>query len=568
MATRVLVVALDGADFRLLRPWMDAGELPCLAGLAREGAHGPLRSVVPPLTPPAWTSFATGKHPGHHGVFGFTERDGGHETLRPVGARDIHGATLWDCAREFGVPSVVIGVPMTYPPTPLGGAMISDFLTPAGRRDFTHPHELLDEVESRFGPYPLYLNVAVFSPNMSAANVARFLRGLRDEVDYKFRLTRWLAERTAARLVMLHIWGTDRIQHELWNLLDETHPQHDARLAARVRAPVLDYFREIDRQIGALREALGDEVTTLVVSDHGFGPVHYVIDLNWWLAQEGFIRFRRRVLTRLRLLTWRLGLTASALTFLRVGLERFVQLTRRGRSPLEQVHTAQRRNRRVVLSFRDVDWPRTTAYSPPGLSIGSIMVNLRGREPTGGVEPGAEYGAVRARLVERLEAFARGLDGAAAAGSIHTSEALYGLGPDGPAPDVMFLPLEAGYLPTNLFDFLGNHAVVKSRVWPGNHRMDGVLIAHGAAVGGGRPGRTLTGARIIDVAPTILHLLGCPVPSDMDGAPLGEALDVGFLDEQPVQRCEPVRPHFGGGPELTPQERDEIIARLRDLGYV
>jgi predicted AlkP superfamily phosphohydrolase/phosphomutase len=565
MATRVLVVALDGADFRLLRPWMDAGELPTLARLAREGAHGPLRSVVPPLTPPAWTSFATGKHPGHHGVFGFTERGEDHEALRPVGARDIRGATLWDYAREFGVPSVVLGVPMTYPPTPLAGAMISDFMTPAGRRDFTHPRELLDEIEARFGPYPLYLNVAVFSANMSAANVARFLRGLRDEVDYKFRLARWLAERTAARLVMLHIWGTDRIQHELWNLLDETHPQHDARLAARVRAPVLDYFREIDRQIGALRQAFGDEVTTLVVSDHGFGPVHHVIDLNWWLAQEGFIRFRRRLLTRLRLLTWRLGLTASALTYLRVGVERFVRLGRRGRSPLEQVHAAQRQNRRLVLSFRDVDWPRTTAYSPPGLSIGSIMVNVRGREPGGGVEPGAEYEAVRSRLVERLEAFARGLDGAGAAGSIHTSQALYGVGPESPAPDVMFLPLEAGYLPTNLFDFLANRAVTKSRVWPGNHRMDGVLIAHGAGV---RAGRALSGARIIDVAPTILHLLGCPVPSDMDGAPLGEALDAGLLRERPVQRCEPVRPHFGGGPELTAKEREEIIARLRDLGYV
>ena len=293
MAGRVLVVALDGADFRLLRPWMDAGELPWLARLACEGAHGTLRSVAPPLTPPAWVSFATGKHPGHHGVFGFTERGDDHEALRPVNAGTIRGATLWDYLREFGVRSAVVGVPMTYPPTPLPGALISGFMTPAGRRDFTHPRDLLDELESRFGPYPLYLDVPVFSANMSAGSVERFLRVLRHEADYKFRAAGWLAERTDARLVMLHVWGTDRIQHELWNLLDETHPQHNARLAARVRGPIMDYFRALDRQIGALREALGGDVTTLVVSDHGFGPVRYVVDLNWWLAQEGFIRFRR-----------------------------------------------------------------------------------------------------------------------------------------------------------------------------------------------------------------------------------------------------------------------------------
>ena len=544
---------------------MDAGELPHLAALAREGAHGPLRSVVPPLTPPAWASFATGKHPGHHGVFGFTRRGANTEALRPVGGADIRGATLWDYLREFGVRSVVVGVPLTYPPTPLTGALISSFMTPPGRRDFAQPAGILDEIESRFGPYPLYLDVPVFSANLNTANVERFLRVLEHEADTKFRVVGWLAERFDARLVMVHIWGTDRVQHELWNLLDETHPQHNARLAARVRSPIMAYLRGLDRRIGALRAALGDEVTTLVVSDHGFGPVYHVIDLNTWLAQEGFIRFRRGLLTRLRLLAWRCGFTAATLTRLRVGLERFVALARAAIPPVEQVRRAQRRSRRLVLSFRDVDWRRTAAYSPPGLSIGSLMVNLRGREPAGSVEPGAEYEAVRAQLVERLETLVQELIGADAGEQIYTSEALYGAGPGSTAPDVMFLPLDAGYLPTNLFDFLDNRPVTKSRVWPGNHRMDGVLIAHGPQV---RRGHRLEGASIIDVAPTLLHLLGCPVPDDMDGRPLVEILRADGASLPPVRTCEPVEPHFGDGTDLTDAERDEMIARLRSLGYI
>jgi predicted AlkP superfamily phosphohydrolase/phosphomutase len=575
MSQRILVVALDGADFRLLRPWMDAGELPHLAALAREGVHGPLRSVVPPLTPPAWASFATGKHPGRHGVFGFTRRGKRSEEPRPVTGADIRGAALWDYLREFGVRSAVVGVPMTYPPPPVAGGLVSCFMTPPGRRNYTHPPELLAEIEARFGPYPLYLDAPVFSANLSAATVERFLRVLEDEADAKFRVAGWLAERCEARLVMLHVWGTDRIQHELWNLLDATHPQHRARLAARVRGPIMDYFRGLDRRIGALREALGDEVTTLVVSDHGFGPVYYVIDLNTWLAREGFIRFRRRAVTWLRRLAWRCGLTASALTRARVAVERYVPLRRHGSSPVEQVRRAQRHSRRLVLSFRDVDWQRTTAFSPPGLSIGSLVVNVRGREPAGSVAPGAEYEAVRARLVERLGALGRRLGLDEPEQYVTTSETLYGArhddegaggaSVDGAAPDVLFLPLEAGYLPTNLFDFLGNRPVTKSRVWPGNHRMDGVLIAHGPAV---RSGQALQGARIIDVAPTLLHLLGCPVPSDMDGRPLTEMLRTDPDREHPVRTCEPVAPSLAEQADLTDAERDEIMARLRSLGYL
>ncbi|MBN1918273.1 MAG: alkaline phosphatase family protein [Verrucomicrobia bacterium] len=560
--SRILVVALDGADFRLLRPWMDAGELPELACLAREGTQGPLRSVVPPLTPPAWASFATGKHPGRHGVFGFAHPDTDSDRLCPVSASDVQGATLWDYLRRFDVRSVVLGVPMTYPPTPVPGALVSCFMTPPGRRDFAQPREIIDEMEARFGPYPLYLDAPVFSANLSVGSVERFLRVLEHEAQYKFRAAEWLAERFDARLVMLHIWGTDRIQHELWNLLDETHPRSKHRLAARVREPILGYFRRLDARIGALRRALGGDTTTLVVSDHGFGPVTHVIDLNWWLAREGFIHFKRRPVTWLRRLTWRCGLTASALTTLRVLVNHLRRTPGENEAPAELVRKAQSSSRRVVLSFRDVDWPRTTAYSPPGLSIGAIRINVRGRETSGCVEPGAEYEAVRARVVERLGALVARRGIGPGADSIHTGEELYGSDGTSAAPDVLFLPLEAGYLPTNLFDFIGNRVVQPARIWPGNHRMDGVLIAHGPHV---RAGHVARGARIVDVAPTLLHLLGCAVPTDMDGRPLLDMLD-GAASE--VGTCEPAAPYFAAADGLTQTERNEMIDRLRSLGYI
>jgi predicted AlkP superfamily phosphohydrolase/phosphomutase len=67
----VIVIALDGATFDLLDPWLDEGVLPTLARLIAGGVSGRLSSTLPPITAPAWASFMTGKNPGKHGVFDF-----------------------------------------------------------------------------------------------------------------------------------------------------------------------------------------------------------------------------------------------------------------------------------------------------------------------------------------------------------------------------------------------------------------------------------------------------------------------------------------------------------------
>ena len=72
---KVVVIGLDAATWTLIRPWIDEGGMPNLANLMRAGVSGSLQSVLPPITPPAWTSFMTGKNPGKHGVFHFVETE-------------------------------------------------------------------------------------------------------------------------------------------------------------------------------------------------------------------------------------------------------------------------------------------------------------------------------------------------------------------------------------------------------------------------------------------------------------------------------------------------------------
>src|SRR5712692_5865304 len=146
MANKVVIIGLDGATFRTLQPWMDAGYLPTLKEMVETGVSGKLTSVVPPVTAPAWCSFMTGKNPGKHGVYYFTTREKGTGRDIPISAHARSGKTVWDLLSDSGKTVLVLNVPATYPPHPVRGVMIADFLTPKGKRDFVYPPALLDEI--------------------------------------------------------------------------------------------------------------------------------------------------------------------------------------------------------------------------------------------------------------------------------------------------------------------------------------------------------------------------------------------------------------------------------------
>src|SRR5262245_4834372 len=165
MPKKVLFIGLDGCTFDLLDQLMDAGLMPQLKRFIGDGVRGLLETTIPPITPTAWVSWMTGKNPGKHGVFEFLLRRKGSNSLpdMPVSSRSRDGIAFWDVLGLMGKRAIVTNVPCTYPPTMVNGLMISDFLTPRGRRDFTYPESLLQEVEAKFGPYQLYIT-EVYTP--------------------------------------------------------------------------------------------------------------------------------------------------------------------------------------------------------------------------------------------------------------------------------------------------------------------------------------------------------------------------------------------------------------------
>src|SRR5262249_8596493 len=194
--------------------------------------------------------------------------------------------------------------PVTYPPSKVNGCMISDFMTPRGRRDITHPPELLDELEKELGPYKLYM-----TETYARGNVEGVLAELFEELEYKSKVNCKLMRSGDWDLLVTHIWGTDRCQHELWHILDPSHPRHDKEEARAYSERIYGYWDAVDREVGNMIEAAGDDAAVIIASDHGFGPAHKYCAFNIWLMQEGFLKLKSDALTRVKRWMFAMGIT-------------------------------------------------------------------------------------------------------------------------------------------------------------------------------------------------------------------------------------------------------------------
>ena len=152
---RVLVIGLDGATFDLFRPWMEEGGLPNLSKIVKNGVSGELESTIPPVSFPAWMSFATGKNPGKLGVYDLVKRKEGSYFVQPSNPGFLREKPIWEIINDFGIRTGIINVPGTFPPREVNGFMVTGMLTPSGRSDFTYPEELKSELDRVVGRYEL-----------------------------------------------------------------------------------------------------------------------------------------------------------------------------------------------------------------------------------------------------------------------------------------------------------------------------------------------------------------------------------------------------------------------------
>lgn len=550
---KVLVIGLDGGTLDLINPWVAGGHLPTLGRLIDGGVSGPLQSSFPPLTGPAWSSFMTGKSPGRHGVMEFFYRQPGTYKQALNNRLTIDGRSLWGILSDRGVKVGIMGVPLTYPPEPVNGFMITGLLTPPDRRDFTYPEELLDEIDANMGEYRLR-----HDEKYRPSNPQPFLDEQYAILENNTNSAIHLMTNKPWDLFMVHILGTDRLQHEFWHVMDPTHPLHDPAERQRMGDVILDFFKEVDSSLRSILEVSGD-ASIIVMSDHGFGPVHKFVNFNVWLLNQGYLRLKSDISTRLRYLLFRLGFNYSVLGkwILKLGLGR--QAKEMGRAKREDMQ------RRFFLSLDDVDWDRSRVYSMG--NFGQLFINLKGREPQGIVSPGSEYDDLLDEITQRLRNLMDPETGQLVIERIFRQEELYEGTYVDRAPDLMFFTHKMEYKAMGLSDFSSPKVFEPIYGTTGHHRMNGLLICHGKGVF--LEGEILEDSKIQDLAPTILYLMDQPIPKDMDGKVLLELFSPQFREAHAVTFSDDDEfRQDGKKSDLSQAEEAELMTILRDLGYV
>lgn len=560
----VLVLALDGASFDVIRPLVAEGQLPNLAAWMKRGQTALLPSTTPPVTFPAWSSFMTGLEPADHGIFDFTQKTPGDYRLRFVNSTDRQAPSIFRRVSDAGGRVLVLGMPATHPPEKLNGLLVCGFDAPVStgtdERSASDP-TLYRAIAEKAGPWMRpELNEASRADDFHERAVSTLLARIDRKRDFALESIGHMKARARGEmpaLTMIVFSESDTAGHHYFRDHEPESPRHDANASeARLRA-LAEVYRRLDQACGMLRQAAGPEVLCVVLSDHGMGAASdKVIHVNRHLAERGLLhrrlglgRFVDRGARRLR---------DAALAILPGALAQ--QVFRRARVAAAELESRAR--------FGGLDWSRTLAFSEEANTNPGVWINLAGREARGCVSPD-DYEQVRDRVIQELLDWRLPNGGPVVARALRREEVHRGAFVDR-APDIVFeLALDCGHglslVPTPWSEggFRGagipsvrvlepdQYAGGRGRGMNGTHRAEGIWIVDDCDA------RALPDApgRLARVAPWLADAMGLAWAglNDQDGA--REATSVGDC---------------GNRDRLAYDDDEEamVAERLRALGYL
>lgn len=533
MKPKTVMIGLDGATWTVLDPLMQDGTMPFLGAWVKQGARAPLRSVVPALTPPAWTSMLTGRNPGQHGIFNFFGRDGANSHfIRLLTSRDVGCETVWSYANRHGLRATVLNFPLTFPAPAIDGQIVAGGWMPWRQlRLGCYPSELYDRLKALpgFNPREIAMDMTHEEKALEGCHQDEYEGWIELHIRREqqwFKVLRFLMEEDPTDLIAILFDGVDKIQHLCWRFLE---PGFDVAAAAPWELGVRDqcraYFRELDHLLADIVNLGGPESTVIMTSDHGFGPQVRTFFVNEWLARNGY-------------LAWSDGVGPQPKPAGVLGLGQVAR------------HTYL------------LDWQRTRAYSSMPGGNGIHIVRADADFPDGVSEE--EYEPLRTRLIEALREVRDPRTGEPVVAAAWRREEIF----DGPyvelAPDITLELTDGG-----LLSILASPEIVVQREPPiGTHRPDGIFIAGGPQI---RQSTHIRSLSLLDVAPLILYSLDLPIPTDLDGRLPHEAIDVRTLITRParmVSRKPELAMVAPAQPDLTDDEEREVLQRLQALGYL
>jgi predicted AlkP superfamily phosphohydrolase/phosphomutase len=536
--SRVILIAWDGADWRILDPLLERGALPNLQALIERGQKDVLRSTVPTHSWSAWPSFLTGVDPVDHGVYDILETVPGTHKAFPVTYKSIKARTFLDDLTAAGRTSLLLDVPLTFPPPDVKGSLLAGGVLPKGRT-FTRPSDLPDTLQKAGLEWPI--NGMSWTTYRNRADA--YLDEAFEVTGKRIKASEWLMDHTDWDL-MASVWvSVDRTQHCLSNYVAPDHPDYAENHRSRIGTKVADIYRQLDDAIGSFVSRAREDDTILFISDHGFQSCTRALHMDHLLHDFGYLEFSVSNVV-FGPMQWGPVRTMARKAYDLLGLH--------GKVALPQ----------------SVNWSKTKAYTSIRSTGEGVSINLAGREVDGVVDP-ADYERVRGEIMDRLGSFVDPKTGRKPVKEIHRREEVFKGRFADEAPDIMMVPAE-GYSLTHA------KSSIEDADWvSGDHRMEGTIVAVGPHVRAFEQPPAL-----IDMAPTIVAALDAPSAASPTGRVLHEIVGSDAVmtsrkaDEPSASPGESPAipgmaiPGMGGDSAVNETEADEMEEHLRGLGYI
>ena len=530
MDKKVLVIGIDSGTWNVILPLIDAGKLPNIRRLIDSGITGDLLSSMPYTTFPAWKCYSTGKNPDRLNVYWLMTFDPIKKKLEVTSSNSFNSKEIWDILGESGLKCSVLNVPTTYPAKKINGVMISGPPNVGPIDQAVQPQEFIQEL----GDY-------IFLPDTSTFDQATVIEEAKKITDRKVSLAIKLLRDKSWDFFHFTFFLLDHVQHYIG--VDDSHKGFR------------DFWEYTDKKIGEILEETDESTISIIMSDHGMVPLKCSFYINEWLIKNGYLCLGKRY-----------GVKNLMRIFIKyVPPEKLVPvlLTLRIYKPIKKIFNRILKLKSVSdlnlnlgglnFDYNEIDWTRSRAFAV-GTEGGVIYID---KEVVGD----KEYEHFRQKIIDDLAQLVDPKYNRAIFERVLKFEDFYKNADADICPDVILIPTQ-GYrvmmsLESKLFEY--------SSLLKGTHKREGIFIASGPGIKKGK----IPQASITDIAPTILHILGLPVPGDMDGRVLTEIFkkDSEFASRQVVYEKGYVEDKTRQSP-FTREEEEMMKKRLHDLGYL
>jgi len=500
---RVVVIGLDGATWDLIKPWADKGELPTLKNLMDNGVWGDLESTIPPITCPAWISLLTGKNPGKLGIYYFRQPDLENEMeMKNVKINWDKYNPIWKILNKCDLKVNMINTPTVTPKRDeyKGVFVQCPIMGSENEYEFAYPNFVINKLKE--------LKYERIIPNPNIIGEERYLRRLYEISEKKIDLALDLFENTEWDLFFFTLFYTDQIQHFFWKYMDPSHPKYKP---SKFKNAILDYFKFVDNKINLFLGKLSSRTILLLVSDHGHGGMHKEVNYNFYLEEKGLLKFKKRSRTS-RIINRRVLYNLTK----KIKIDGFIKFLI---NKISILYSLKEKLPEGKITVKDIDWSQTLAYNP---TSNTIFINLKGREKFGIVDI-KDYEEIRKRIINILEELRDPETNEKVIKKIWKKEDIYNGEYFDKMPDIVIEPADETKYINYGFDGLGKGKLFSepTPLTYSTHTLRGIFLAYGKGIKKGQK----VNARIYDIAPTILHIFGLPIPNDMDGRVLMEIFE-------------------------------------------